>query len=112
MTLKSNAKFEEKLTLGSRNDIRNLVDFHATTQKFKDFPSIGYFYPKYMRFELIKYKVVIFYDTEEWSKIWINPNLVVTKMTWRIGRTFIRALKSLKIVHWYALFVQSMNIMF
>ena len=65
MTLTSNAKFEEKLTLGSRNDIRNLVDFHATTQKFKDFQSIGYFYPKYMRFELTKYKVVIFYDTEQ-----------------------------------------------
>ena len=29
MTLKSDAKFEEKLTLGSKNDMRNLVNFNA-----------------------------------------------------------------------------------
>ena len=28
MTLKSDAKFEEKLTLGSKNDMRNLVNLH------------------------------------------------------------------------------------
>ena len=33
MTLKSDAKFEEKLTLGSKNDIRNLVHFNASTGK-------------------------------------------------------------------------------
>ena len=29
MTLKSEANFEEKLTLGSKNDMRNLVTFNA-----------------------------------------------------------------------------------
>ena len=29
MTLKSDAKFEEKLTLGSKNDMRNLVNFNV-----------------------------------------------------------------------------------
>ena len=52
MTLKSDAKFEEKLTLGSKNDMRNLVNFHPTTQKSRNFTSMGYFCPKYMRFEL------------------------------------------------------------
>ena len=33
MTLKSDAKFEEKLTVGSRNDIRNLVNFNASSGK-------------------------------------------------------------------------------
>ena len=33
MTLKSNAKFEEKLTLGSKNDMRNLVNFNASSGK-------------------------------------------------------------------------------
>ena len=64
MTLKSDAKFEEKLTLGSKNDMRNLVNFHSTTQKSRNFTSMGYFCPKYMRFELKKYRGVIFYDTE------------------------------------------------
>ena len=54
MTLRSDAKFEEKLTLGSKNDTRNLVNFHQTTQKFKNFTSMAYFCPNYMRFELKK----------------------------------------------------------
>ena len=33
MTLKSDAKFEEKLTCGFKCDMRNLVSFHPTTQK-------------------------------------------------------------------------------
>ena len=87
MTLKSDAKFKEKLTCGFKYDMRNLVNFHPTTQKSKNFTSMGYFCPKYMRFELKKYRGVIFHDTEQWCKIWINPDLVVSKM---------RALKSLK----------------
>ena len=37
MTLKSDAKFEEKLTLGSKNDMRNLVNFNASTGKSVNF---------------------------------------------------------------------------
>ena len=33
MTLKSDAKFSEKLTLGSINDMRNLVNFNASSGK-------------------------------------------------------------------------------
>ena len=33
MTLKGDAKFEEKLTLGSKNDMRNLVNFNANKGK-------------------------------------------------------------------------------
>ena len=33
MTLKIDAKFEEKLTLGSKNDMRNLVNFNASGGK-------------------------------------------------------------------------------
>ena len=31
MTLRSNRKFEEKLTLGSKNDMRKLVIFNASS---------------------------------------------------------------------------------
>ena len=37
MTLKSDAKFEEKLTLGSKNDIMNLVNFNASSSKSENF---------------------------------------------------------------------------
>ena len=33
MTLKRDAKFEEKLTLGSKTDMRNLVNFNASSSK-------------------------------------------------------------------------------
>ena len=33
MTLKNDAKFEEKLTLGSKNDLRNLLNFNASSDK-------------------------------------------------------------------------------
>ena len=33
MTLKSDVKFEEKMSLGSKNDLRNLVNFNASSGK-------------------------------------------------------------------------------
>ena len=33
MTLKSDAKLKRKLTCGLKKDIRNLVNFHASSQK-------------------------------------------------------------------------------
>ena len=66
MTLKSDAKFKEKLTccFTFKFDMRNLVNFNPNTQKSKNFTSISYFCPKYMRFKLKKYGGVIFHDTE------------------------------------------------
>ena len=52
-----------------RKYARNLVNFHLTTQKSENFTSMGSFYSKYLRFELKKYRRVIFYDTEHWCKI-------------------------------------------
>ena len=60
MTLKTDAKFKEKLACGFKYDMKNLVNFHPTTQKSEIFFSMGYFCPKYIRFELQKYRGVIF----------------------------------------------------
>ena len=64
LALKSDIKLKEKLTLGSKNDMMNMVNFHPNTQKSRNFTAMGYFCPKYMRFELKKYRGVIFYDNE------------------------------------------------
>ena len=37
MTLKSDANFEKKLTLRPKNDMRNLVNFNASSGKFESF---------------------------------------------------------------------------
>ena len=56
---------KKKMTLDSKIDMRNLINFHPTTQKSKNFILMGYFYPKYMRFELMKYRGFVFHDIEQ-----------------------------------------------
>ena len=83
------------------------MNFHPTTQKSENFTLMGYSCPKYMRFELKKLQRT--YLSWNWTVMQNlkNPDLVVSKISWGIGWTFIiRAPKS-KIVHWWALFVQS-----
>ena len=63
MTLKSDGKFKEELTCDFKYDMRKLVNFHPTTQNSENSFLMGSFYPKYTRFELQKYKGVIFHDT-------------------------------------------------
>ena len=36
MTLKGDAKFIGKLTRGLKNDVRNLVNFHVSSRKYKN----------------------------------------------------------------------------
>ena len=81
---KSYEKFKEKLTCSLKHDIRNLMNFHPTTQNSENFTLMGSFCP-------------IFHDTEQWCKIWIKLDLVVSKLAWGIRWTFVKALKNLKI---------------
>ena len=41
MTLKSDAKFEEKLTCSLKNDMKNLVNFHHSTGKCQNWDFLG-----------------------------------------------------------------------
>ena len=69
MTLKSDAKFEEKLTLGSKNDMRNLVNFNASSGKSGNLHfdvmllSIAY------KVQPKRYKRIISHGTEKRSKL-------------------------------------------
>ena len=96
MTPKSDTKFKEKLTCGLKYDMSNFVKFYPTTQKSEKSTSMGTFCPNYIRFELKKSLMI--YLSWHWTlcKMWINPDLAVSKMAWGIGWTFIRAPKSLK----------------
>ena len=59
-TLRIDVKFEEKLTRGSKNDMRNLVNFNASSDKFGN-----------LHFDVlllsIAYKFLALKSTEEWS---------------------------------------------
>ena len=45
MTLKTDAKFKEKLACGFKYDMKNLVNFHPTTQKSENLFWMGSFFP-------------------------------------------------------------------
>ena len=68
MTPKSDAKFEDKLNLGSKNNTRNLVNFNAMSVKSENFRfdvlllSIAY------KISAKKYRRIISNDTEKLSK--------------------------------------------
>ena len=59
MTLKNDARFQEKLTCRFKYD-RNLVNFHPGTQKSETFTSMSSFCPKYVRFQLKNTEVLFF----------------------------------------------------
>ena len=58
-----------KLTLGSNNDVRNLVNFDPTLESLKICSLMGSFWSKYIMFELKNYRGVMCHDTEGWCDI-------------------------------------------
>ena len=59
MTLKSDAKFEEKTDFLFENDIRNFVNFNPSSGKSKNLHFDGYFCRKHVVFESKKYRGVV-----------------------------------------------------
>ena len=90
--------FKKKLTCSFKYDMRNFVNFHQTTQKSQNFTLMVYFCPKCI-WGLSR--GIIFHDTEQWCKIWIKADLVVSRMAWGIGWTIIKASKVWKIIYWW-----------
>ena len=64
MTLKRNAKFQEKLIRCFKDD-KNLVNSDLSTQSSQSFTLIASFGAKYITSDLKKYRGVIFHDTKE-----------------------------------------------
>ena len=62
-------KVWKKLTLGSNNDVRNLVNFDPTLESLKICSLMGSFWSKYIMFELKNYRGVMCHDTEGWCDI-------------------------------------------
>ena len=58
---------------------------------------MGWFWPKYIMFQLKKYKGVMSDGTQDWYKVWRKTDLCFQKLTWGIWQIFTRALESLQI---------------
>ena len=66
MALTIKAKFEGKLTCSSKNDLKNLVNFHQSMfESLKIWTFIGSFYPKQKMYELKIYRRVMGHDNGE-----------------------------------------------
>ena len=65
MTLKIDAKFEEKLTLGSKNDMKKWVNFNASSGKSKNLHLGVLLLSKVYFLEPKKYRGVMCHNAEE-----------------------------------------------
>ena len=65
MTMKGDAIFKEKLIGGLKNDIRNLVNFHASSHKSENLHFDGLVLSKAYKVLDKKFSRVMSHDTEE-----------------------------------------------
>ena len=98
MTMKSDVRFEEKLALDSKSDMRNLVNFDGRSGKSENvhFDVVLLFLIAYI---VSASKVPKSCLSWQWKKIQtlIKNPLFVWKTTWGVSWTSTRALKRLKI---------------
>ena len=73
----------------------------------KKFSLIVSLWPKYIMFELQKYKEVIFHDTEDFCKFWRKTDLWFEKWHEKFGKFLPEHLKVSKLELWRDPFVQS-----
>ena len=72
ITPKNDAKFEEELACALKNDVKNLANFDAN---LRISTLMGFFWPKYIIFELKKYRDVMRHYTEDRCKLWRKNDL-------------------------------------
>ena len=103
MTLKSDAKFAEKLTFGLENDMMNMTNLHRNTRKSQNWNFEGIL--------LSKVETVWAKNLHRSYVSWqgrmmqnLKRNwLVVSKLTWGIWQILTRALENLKNLHFNGL---------
>ena len=95
MPLKTDAKFEEKLTLASKNDSRSLVDFNASSSKSGhvhfDVLLLSKEYYVWAKKEYIR---VMCHNSEESCKIWGGTDLRIEKRHEKFGKFWPNTRKS------------------
>ena len=70
---------------------------------------MDWFWPKYIMFQLKRYRGVMFDCTQDWYKVWRKTGLCFQKLTWGIWQIFTRALENLKNLHFNRLLLTQVN---
>ena len=87
MKLKSHVKFEKKIGLWFGKWYEEFNKFSPEHLKISKICTLmSCFWPKYIMFELKKYRGVIFHDTREWCKIWRKTDLWFGKWHEEFGK--------------------------
>ena len=107
MALKNDTKIAEELTRRFKIDMRNFTNFDRSSRKSKKIVLIGSLWPKYLLFELQKYRGVICHDTEEICKFWSKTDLWFEKRLEKFGTFLPEHFKASKLELWWDPFVQS-----
>ena len=95
--LKGDAKFKGKLTCSLKNDLRNLLNFQASSWKSGNLHFDGLLLSKAYKDLDKKYRRVLSHDTEERCKVWRKNWLLIPKLIWGIRWNLMWAVASLKI---------------
>ena len=111
MTMKNDTKIDEELTCRFKIDLKNFTNFEPSAGKSKKFVLIGSLWPKYILFELQKYRGVIFHDTEELCKFWRKTDQWFEKRHEKFGKFSPEHLKVSKLELWWDPIVQSRKCM-
>ena len=93
MTLKNDEKFKEKLACSFKHD-KEFGEFSPSHRWALFVQSIKVWDKKY---------------SEQRCKIWVNLDLVGSKLAWEIGWTFIKALENLKVCTFMGSFCPKRN---
>ena len=108
MTLKIDEKSEEEFDLSFQNWHKQFDEFWLKNSKVsKIYTWIGCFWPKYIMFQLKKYRGAIFHDTRAWCKIYRKTDLWFGKWHEKFGKFSPEHLKVSKLGLWWDPFVQS-----
>ena len=83
MTLKNDEKSVEELTCCFKIDVRNLTNFESSAGNFY---VMGCFWPKYIMFELKKYRRAMFDGTQDWYKVWMKTDFNFQKWHEEFGK--------------------------
>ena len=107
MTMKNDIKIEEELTCRFKSDMNFGHKIWPVHWKSLNFFLIGSLWPKYILFELQKYRGVILRDTEELCKFWRKTDQWFEKRHERFGKFSPEHLKLSKLGLWWDPFVQT-----
>ena len=112
MTMKNDTKIEEELTCHFKIYMRNFMNFDPSPGKSPKFALwMGSFWPRYIMFELKKYRGVIFHGNEEWWNISRKTDLWFEKWNEKFGKFSPDHSKMSKLELWLGLFVQGRKCM-